>query len=43
MRDFERNAGPAAPSNSGRSDEKKRGAGLGFHDYQELKSPYTAN
>jgi len=38
MRDFERNAGPAAPSNSGRSDEKKRGAGLGFHDYQELKS-----
>src|SRR3989475_4578980 len=38
MRDFERNAGPAAPSNSGRSDEKKRGAGLGFHEYQELKS-----
>ena len=38
MRDFERNAGPAAPSNGGRSDEKKRGAGLGFHDYQELKS-----
>src|SRR5437773_8908088 len=38
MRDSERNAGPAAPSNNGRSDEKKRGAGLGFHEYQELKS-----
>src|SRR6476660_2621404 len=38
MREFERNPVLLVPAGTGRPEERKRGAGLSFQEYQELKS-----
>ena len=38
MREFERNPAPTAPASLSRPGDKKKSGGLGFQEYQELKS-----